>query len=689
MRRVFITITLLVTVALPLAADEGMWLFNAPPRKALEQRYGFKPTQAWLDHLQKASIRFNSGGSGEFLSADGLVLTNHHVGLDCLAKISTPDHDYVTTGYHARTAAEEVKCVDLELNVLMSIEDVTARVNAAVTAGMAPADAQRARRAVMGAIEQESLQKSGLRSDVVTLFQGAQYHLYRYKKYTDVRLVFAPEVDAAFFGGDPDNFEYPRFDLDVCFFRAYENGKPVHPSDYLKVSTTGVKEGDLIFMSGHPGRTNRLNTLAHLTFFRDVQYPFVLNLLRRREVLLGNYAERSFENDRRAHDDLFGIKNSRKAYIGRLAGLQDPTIWAAKTNAESALRAKVDADPQMKAVYGDAWPSVQSAINTYRPIYIEFRFLEGGLAFYSQLFDTARTLVRLSEETQKPNGERLREYRESNLESLKQALFSEAPIYPDLETLKLADSLSNWVEVAGADDPLVKQVLAGKSPLERAGELVRGSKLANVEVRKQLANGGKAAIDASSDPMIVVAKIVDARTRELRHTYETTVDERLTQAYAKIANAQFKTATEEIYPDATFTLRLSIGTVSGYDENGQHIPWGTTIGGAFERAAEHKNQAPFALPPTWLNAKPKLDLNTPYNFVSTADIIGGNSGSPTVNREGEFVGIVFDSNLYGLPWDYQFDQRQGRALSVDVRGILEALTKVYGATDVVKELTGK
>jgi hypothetical protein len=686
MRR-FLTLALFVLAALPLAADEGMWLFNAPPRAAFKQKYGFEPTQAWLDHLQKSSIRFNSGGSGEFLSEGGLVLTNHHVGLDCLAKISTPDHDYVTTGYHAKTQADEVKCVDLELNVLMGIEDVTERVNAAVTSGMSSADAQRARRGIMSTIEQESTQKTGMRSDVVTLFQGGEYHLYRYKKYTDVRLVFAPELNIAFFGGDPDNFEYPRFDLDVCFFRAYENGKPVHPADYLKVSTTGVKDGDLIFVSGHPGGTNRLNTLSHLAWFRDTAYPFTLDLLRRREVLLRTYSERSVENERRAHDDLFGIENSRKAYLGRIAGLQDPAIWAEKQAAETDLRAKVNANPQTKAAYGDAWDKVDHVFYAYKPIYAEYRLLEGGVGFNSQLFRIARMILRLGDESTKPNAERLREYRESNLDSLKQGLFSEAPIYPDLETVQLADSLSNWIEVMGTIDPLVNLGMKGKAPQERASELIRGTTLTNVDARKQLVAGGKAAVDASRDPMIALAKLVDGRSRFLRKSYEDNVDEPLKQAYAKIANAEFKTSGGETYPDATFTLRLSYGTVKGFEENGKQIPFATTIGGGFARAAEHKNQQPFTMPSRWLDAKAKLNLETPFNFISTADIIGGNSGSPVVNRNNEFVGIIFDSNLQGLPWDYQFDDRQGRALAVDVRAILEALRNVYGATNVLQELT--
>jgi hypothetical protein len=680
-------IVALLLVAVAAVADEGMWLFNRPPRNLLQQRYNFNPSQAWLDHLQKASIRFNNGGSGSFVSPDGLILTNHHVGLDCLAKLSTASHDYVATGYHAKTHADEVKCVDLELNVLQSIEEVTQRVNGAVTAGMSPADAQRARRAVMNTIEKESLDKTGLRSDVVTLYQGAEYHLYRYKKYTDVRLVFAPEVDAAFFGGDPDNFEYPRYDLDIAIFRAYENGAPAKIADYLRLSATGPQDGDLIFVSGHPGRTSRLNTLENLQFFRDYTYPFTLNLLRRREVLLDTYSERSAENERRAHDDLFGIKNSRKAYIGRIAGLQDPAIMQKKANAEAAMRQKVAADPQLNAAYGDAWQMVHNAFAAYRPFMVEYRLLEGGAAFNSHLFGIARTLLRLADESQKANPDRLREYRESNLASLKLQLYSEAPIYEDLETVELADSLSHWMESVGANDALVQEVLNGKSPNEAASEAVRGTKLRDVAERKRLGEGGKAAVDASNDPMIRIARIVDPRSRELRKMYETQVDEPLTQAYSKIANATFKAAGGETYPDATFTLRLAFGTVKGYDENRQHFPWSTTMAGTFEHAAEHKNQPPFNLPQPWLDKKSAIKGSTPFNFVNTADIIGGNSGSPVVNRGGEFVGIIFDGNLESLPWDYQFDDRVGRAIAVDSAAILEALRHVYAADNVVAELT--
>ncbi|MES2707943.1 MAG: S46 family peptidase [Verrucomicrobiota bacterium] len=678
--------------AAPLApltavADEGMWLYNDPPRALLKERYNFEVTAPWMEHLQKSSVRFNSGGSGEFISADGLILSNHHVGADTLAKISTKENDYLEHGFYAKSLEEEIKAPDLELNVLMSIEDVTARVNGAVKPGMSDDEAFKARRAVMAEIEKESKDKTGERSDVVTLYQGGLYQLYRYKRYTDVRVVFAPEQQAAFYGGDPDNFEYPRYDLDVCFFRAWEDGKPAKIQHYLKWSESGTRDGDLIFVSGHPGRTSRSFTMAELEYVRDVQAPRSLQRLYRMETILSAFSGRSLENARRAKDDLFGVQNSRKARRGGLAGLQDPVLFGKKAADEKALKEKIASRPELKDALA-AYDRIAAAQKTIAESARMFGLLETGTAFQSELFSIARTLVRAAAELPKPNGERLREFTEAGLESLKLSLFSTKPIYPDLEQLELTDSLGFLVEELGADSPLVQKVLAGKSPSARAVELLSGTKVQDVAFRQKLYEGGQSAVDAAAkdDPLIALVLAVDSEARALRKIMEAQ-GEAKQQAHGQIAKAKFALEGTGNYPDATFTLRLAFGTVKGFEEGGRAVPPHTTLAGLYERSKEQENRPPFDLPKSWETAKAKLDLSTPYNFVSTADIIGGNSGSPVVDRKGEFVGIIFDGNLQSLVLDYAYSDTQARAVSVDSRGIVEALKKVYSADKLVGELS--
>jgi hypothetical protein len=559
---------------------------------------------------------------------------------------------------------------------------------------MDTAAAEKARRAEINTIEKESTDKTGLRSDVVTLYNGGQYHLYRYKRYTDVRLVFAPQKSIAFFGGDPDNFEYPRYDLDICFFRAYESGKPVHVDNYLKWSESGAAEGDLIFVSGHPGRTERADTMANIFYQRDIVVPGTLNLLRRREVLLKNYSDRSAENARRAEDDYFGIQNSRKAYLGILGGLQDPAVIEKKRESEKALRNAVAKDVDLNGKYSGAWDQVATTLKALVTIRDEYNLFgigpqRRGQALNSDLFTIAIQLVRLAEETPKPNSERLREYSDAGIESLKLQLFSEAPIYEDLEIVKLADSLGMMAEVLGADNEKVQMALAGKSPRERAAELIRGTSLKDVAVRKRLAEGGLKAIQDSSDPMIKFALLVDPEARHIRQQFEQQVDEPLRQAYGKIANARFAVYGSSQYPDATFTLRLAFGEAKGYTEAGEPIPWATKIGGTFEHAAAHNNKEPFELPKIWNDRRSQLNSSVPFNFVSTADIIGGNSGSPVVNRQGELVGIIFDGDIESLILDYIYTDEGARAVAVHSAGILEALRKIYQANRLVAELTGK
>jgi hypothetical protein len=676
----------LLSCALPLStfADEGMWLFNQPPRQLLRERYQFDASDAWMEHLQKASVRFNSGGSGSFVSEDGLLISNHHVGADALQKLSTKDKNYLRDGFSAKSLAEEVKCLDLELNVLQSIEDVTARVNAAVPKDAEPAAAFVARRKVTAEIEKESLDKTGLRSDVVTLWQGGAYHLYRFKRYTDVRLVFAPEAQIAFYGGDPDNFEFPRHDLDICFFRAYENGQPAKVQHFLKFSTTGAKDGELVFVSGHPGRTSRLLTVAELEYLRDQGLPFRLGALKRSEVLLEAWSARSEENARRAKEELFGVKNSRKALDGRLGGLLDPELFSAKVKAETDFKAKLQGSTEHESALA-AYDKIATATKTVAAQATRQNFLEAGLGFNCDSFSIARTLLRAGDERPKPNGERLREFTDSGKASLELALFSEKPIYADLEILTLTDSLTFLASQFGSSDPLVQKVLAGKSPRDRAAELINTTKVRDVALRKRLYEGGAGAVTAAKDPMIELARLIDGEARALRKIFEEQTEAKQ-QAHAAISRARNALLGTVGYPDATFTLRLSIGVVKGYDEDGKHIEPLTTFGSLYERAKEMKNRPPFDLPPLWEKRKSRLDPKTPLNFVTTCDIIGGNSGSPTVNRAGEFVGIIFDGNLQSLPWDYAFSDKQGRAESVHSAAIYEALNKLYGAKELAAEL---
>ncbi len=677
----------MMSVCIIANADEGMWLYNDAPYQLLKDRYGFEPTSAWLEHIQKSSVRFNSGGSGSFISEDGLIISNHHVGADALQKFSDAEHNYYQDGFYARSRKEEKRCLDLELNVLISIADVTNRVNAAVKPDANPEEAFVARRAAMAEIEKESLGKTGLRSDVITLYQGGRYHLYHFKKYTDVRLVFAPEQQIAFFGGDPDNFEYPRFDLDICLFRAYENGKPAKAEHYLKWSSKGISDGDLVFVSGHPGNTARQLTMAELEYLRDRHFPYVLQRLNGLEVMLLAYSARSEENARRAKDMLFGVQNSRKAREGMFAGLLDSQLMTQKLAAEQQLRTAVAQDPDAKELLL-SWDRIADAQLVSARNAQQYNLLEGAHAFNSTLFDIARTISRAVEEKPKPNGERLREFRDSNLESLEFQLFSEEPLYDDFEQVKLADSLTWLAKQLGYSHPVVQKVLAGRSPRDRAAELVLGTKLKDVALRRKLYAGTIDEVEATNDPMIELARLVDPEARAVRKIIETQ-DEIKRQAHAKIAQARFALEKTSSYPDATFTLRLAFGTIKGYEENGKAIPFQTTFAGLYERAAAHNYKPPFDLPRRWIDRKNKLNLKTPFNFVSTADIIGGNSGSPVINRQGEFVGIIFDGNIQSLVLDFAYTDFQARAVSVNSQAIIEALRKVYGADGLADEIIGR
>lgn len=682
-------ICLLVCRGYRVSADEGMWLLNEPPRKLLQERHGFTLSDEWLGRAQRASVRLNNGGSGGFVSPDGLLVTNHHVGSDAIQKLSTRAANYLRDGFLAKTRRQELKCPDLELNVLQEIVDVTDRVQAAVKPGMSDGEAAAARRGVIARLEKESTDKTGLRSDIVTLYQGGAFHLYRYKKYTDVRLVFAPETGIASFGGDTDNFEYPRHSLDVCFFRVYEDGKPARTPNYFRWSRRGPSEGDLVFVTGHPGTTNRQDTVAMLEHRRDHTLPYFLTRLRYLEAQFLQFSGRGPDEARIASKELHRAANSRKAFSGQYQGLLDPAILAGKEKAEAAFRRKVLADAKLRESAGDAWKRIAATQKSLAGFERLYYLLERGDAFDSELYSIARHLVRLADERPKPSPERLREYGDARLASLEFQLYSPAPIHPELERVRLAGAFSFLAEQLGGKHPLVQKILAGKSPVDRATELVNGSKLLDVAERKRLATGGKKAIEASREPLIQLAREVDEEARKLRKRYEEEVEEPLRQAMGRIAQARFQLLGKDVAPDATFTLRVAFGVVRGYSVEGQALPFHTTFGSALERSTYMEGREPFEMPKSWLDRREKLDLKTPFNFVSTADTIGGNSGSPVLNRAGELVGVNFDRNRHGLVRNFVYTDVQARHISVHCQAVLEALRVVYSAEHLLEELLGK
>jgi hypothetical protein len=676
-------------------ADEGMWTFDNPPLKQWKEKYGFEPSREWLDHVRLSTVRLSEGaggGTGSFVSADGLVFTNQHVGAGQVAKLSTGGRDLVKNGFYASTREEELKCPDFEVNVMVSFEDVTKRVLGAVKSEASDKQAAERRKAEMAAIEKEESAKTGLKCEVVTLYNGGEYWLYRFKRYTDVRLVFSPEEQIAYFGGDYDNFTFPRHDLDITFFRVYEEGRPAKVEHHLKwaspSSGEAVSEGELVIVPGFPGSTARLLTVAQLRYQRDLGNPLQMQVWASRSAALKDYAKRGAERQRQASQTIRGLENSIKRLVGQQAGLENPRIFKKKEDEEAALRKAVASKPEWRRAYGDAWTRIEKAYATLPAMAKRIAFSN---LTASRLGTIASSFVRYAEEIRKPNDQRYEEFRDNRIEALKRSLLSPAPIYPEMEEAILAEWFEEGRKTLGGADPFVRAAHGGSTPAEAAKLVVGGTKLSDLAFRKALFEGGAEAIDKSDDPLIVLARKVEPIVRELRAWNEENIQNVETGAGEKIANARFAVYGKTVYPDANFNLRIEYGTVAGYEEDTTLVPFKTTFYGLFDRAAGFNEKPPYHLPPRWKDAKSVLNLSTPLNFVYSADTIGGNSGSPIINRNAEIVGINFDSNIQKLPNRYLYiDESEGaRAVGVHSAAVIEALRKLYGADKLAAEIKGE
>ncbi|HVP61579.1 MAG TPA: S46 family peptidase [Myxococcaceae bacterium] len=665
-------------------AEEGMWTFDNFPSARVQNTYGFSPGQAWLDHVRLSSVRLALGCSGSFVSPNGLVMTNHHCARRCIQDLSTPQQDLTASGFYARTQAEERTCPRMEINQLVGMQDVTARVQGA-TKGLSGEAFNRAQKAEFARIEKACQTSDQLRCEVVTLYHGGLYQLHTYKRWRkDVRLVFAPEESIAFFGGDPDNFNFPRYDLDVSFVRVYEDGEPLQTPEYFRWSDAGPREGELTFVSGNPGHTSRLLTVAQLASLRDETIPLKLERLAQERGWVAQFAERGTEARRISRDTLFGVENAYKAWFGRRDALTDPVFFASKVKEEQSLRARVAKVPALQKEVGGAWDAIAQATRVEEKLERETTWIRSESKYYSELFGIARNLVWGVAERQKPDTERYREFTDARLPATELVTFSKAPIHSELEVELLTLGLTKMREELGADHPYVHEVLGKESPRQLATRVVQGTKLYDVALRRSLWNGGPAAIAASEDPMIGLVRRLDPEMRAARKAYEDQVESVVRKNSELIAKARFQLEGTRNYPDATFTPRLSYGSVRGWTrEDGVQVKPFTDFAGAFTRAT---GEPPFDLPQSWLKAKDRLTPTTPFDFVTTNDIIGGNSGSPVVNRSAEVVGLVFDGNLPSLGGDYGFDLRNNRTVAVDSRALTEALRVVYGADRLVQEL---